>query len=118
MLFRSPHIRAGKVRALAVTGAKRSPIVPELPTIAESAVPGFDSTQWYGILAPARTPSAILEQLHRDHVAVLGNPLVKERLFGQGYEVVANSRVEFAQYIRDEIAKWAKVVKEAGIRAD
>ncbi len=113
-----PHIRAGKVRALAVTGAKRSPIVPELPTIAEAAVPGFDSTQWYGILAPVRTPPAIIEQLHRDHVAVLGNPLVKERLFSQGYEVVANSRAEFAQYIRDEIAKWAKVVKEAGIRAD
>ncbi len=113
-----PHIRSGRVRALAVTGAKRSPIVPELPTIAEAGVPGFDSTQWYGTFAPARTPPAIIEQLHRDHLAVLTNAAVRERLFAQGYEVVANSRAEFAQYIRTEIAKWAKVIKEAGIRAD
>jgi tripartite-type tricarboxylate transporter receptor subunit TctC len=113
-----PHIRAGKVRALAVTGAKRSPIVPELPTIAEAAVPGFESTQWYGILAPARTPPAVLDQLNRDLVTVLTNAAVKERLFGQGFEVVANSRADFAQYIREEIAKWAKVIKEAGIHAD
>ena len=113
-----PHIRAGRVRALAVTGTKRSPIVPELPTIAEAALAGFDSTQWYGIFAPARTPAAIVEQLHRDHVAVLAIPLVRERLFAQGYEVVANTRAEFAQYIGVEIAKWAKVIKEAGIRAD
>ncbi len=113
-----PHIRAGRVRALAVTGSKRSAIVPELPTITEAAVANFDSTQWYGILAPARTPPAIVEQLHRDLVAVLTIPAVKERLFGQGYEVVANSRAEFTQYIREEIAKWARVIKEAGIRAD
>lgn len=113
-----PHIKSGKVKALAVTGAKRSPIVPDLPTIAEAAVPGFESTQWYGLLTSSKVPADRLTKLNTDIVAALTNPQVKERLFGQGFEVVANSREEFGKYIRDEIAKWAKVIKEAGIHAD
>jgi tripartite-type tricarboxylate transporter receptor subunit TctC len=106
------------VRALAVTGAKRSAVTPELPTIAESGVPGFESIQWYGLLAPGKTPGAIVDKLNRDFVAVLHNGEVKERLFAQGFEVVGNTRQEFAAFIRNEIAKWAKVVKQAKIRAD
>ncbi len=113
-----PHIKSGRVKALAVTGAKRSPIVPELPTIAEAAVPGFESTQWYGLLTSSKVPVDRLNKLNTDIVAALTNPQVKERLFGQGFEVVANSREEFGKYIREEIAKWAKVIKEAGIHAD
>ena len=113
-----PHIKSGRVKALAVTGAKRSPIVPDLPTIAEAAVPGFESTQWYGLLTSSKVPADRLTKLNTDIVAALTNPQVKERLFGQGFEVVANSREEFGKYIRDEIVKWAKVIKEAGIHAD
>ena len=113
-----PHVKAGRVRAIAVTGAKRSAVTPELPTIAESGVPGFESIQWYGLLAPAKTPPWIVEKLNRDFVAVLRSPDVKEKLFAQGFEAVGNSPREFAAFIRNEIAKWAKVVKEAQIRAD
>jgi tripartite-type tricarboxylate transporter receptor subunit TctC len=113
-----PHIRAGKVRALAVTGARRSALTPEIPTIAESGLPGFESIQWYGLLAPARTPPAILDKLNRDFVSVLTTPDVKERLFTQGYEVVGDSREQFGAFIKSEISKWAQVVKEARIRVD
>ena len=112
------QVKAGKVRALAVTGAKRSAITPDLPTIAESGVPGFESIQWYGLLAPGKTPNAIVDKLNRDFVAVLNNGEVKERLFAQGFEAVGNTRQEFAAFISNEIAKWAKVVKQAKIRAD
>jgi tripartite-type tricarboxylate transporter receptor subunit TctC len=113
-----PHIKAGRVRALAVTGARRSPALPDLPTVAEAAVPGFESTQWYGFLAPAKVPVPVLERLHRDLTAALVHPTTKERLLAQGFEVVASTREEFGAYIRDEITKWAKVIAEAKIRAD
>ena len=113
-----PHIKAGKVRALAVTSARRSALAPDLPTIAESGLPGFESIQWYGLLAPAKTPSSILDKLNRNFVSVLTMPEVKERLFAQGYEVVGGTREQFGAFIKSEIAKWAKVVKEAGIRVE
>ncbi len=113
-----PHAKAGKMRALAVAGSQRSQMAPELPSIAEAGLPGFDSIQWYGILAPAKTPSAITSKLNRDTVAVLNLPEVKERLFSQGFEVVASSREEYGAFIRKEIAKWGNVIKQAGIHAD
>ncbi len=113
-----PAVRGGKLRVLAVTGAKRSVLAPELPTVAEAGVPGFESMQWYGVLAPAKTPAWLLEKLRIDMVATLQLPDVRERLLAQGFEIVGNSRNEFGGYIKDEIAKWAKVVKQAGIRAD
>jgi tripartite-type tricarboxylate transporter receptor subunit TctC len=113
-----PHAKAGKLRALAVAGSQRSQMAPELPSIAEAGLPGFDSIQWYGILAPAKTPSAITSKLNRDTVAVLNLPEVKERLFSQGFEVVASSREEYGAFIRKEIAKWGNVIKQAGIHAD
>ena len=97
LMYSSPpavvaHVKSGKLKALGVTGSKRAAQAPDIPTFEESGVSGVEAYDWYGILAPARTPPAIVEQLHRDHVAVLGNPLVKERLFGQGYEVVEIGR--------------------------
>lgn len=113
-----PQVKAGKLRVLAVSGSRRSQIVPELPTVAEAGVPGFESNQWYGVLAPAMTPAWIVKQLNRDIITVLKLPAVRERLSGQGFEVVANSPEDFGRYIREEIAKWAKVIKQAGIRAN
>ncbi len=113
-----PQVRTGKLRVLAVSGSRRSQIVPDLPTVAEAGVPGFESNQWYGVLAPAKTPAWIVNQLNRDIITVLKLPEVRERLSSQGFEVVANSPADFGRYIREEIAKWAKVIKQAGIRAN
>lgn len=112
-----PHIKSGRVRGLAVTGARRSPALPEMPTVSET-VAGFESIQWYGFLAPAKTPAPVLDRLHRDLTTVLADPAIKERLFPLGFELVASSRAEFGKYIRDDIAKWAKVIAEAKIRAE
>ena len=113
-----PQVRTGKLRVLAVSGSRRSQIVPDLPTVAEAGVPGFESNQWYGVLAPAKTPAWIVNQLNRDIITVLKLPEVRDRLSSQGFEVVANSPADFGRYIREEIAKWAKVIKQAGIRAN
>lgn len=113
-----PSVKTGRLRALAVSGSRRSPIARDLPTVAEAGVPGFESMQWYGVMAPARTPAGILDKLNRDLGVVLRVPEVHKHLLSQGFEVVANSREEFGGFIKAEIAKWAKVIKEAGIRAD
>jgi tripartite-type tricarboxylate transporter receptor subunit TctC len=113
-----PHVRTGKVRPVAVTSLKRTPLMPEMPSIAESGVPGFESIQWYGILAPGKTPASILEKLNKDIVRVLAAPTLKDKLFTMGFEVIANSRQEFAAFVKTDLARWAKVIKEAGIRAE
>ncbi|MBI3042638.1 MAG: tripartite tricarboxylate transporter substrate binding protein [Betaproteobacteria bacterium] len=113
-----PSVKSGKLRVLAVSGARRSPVAPELPTVSEAGVPGFESMQWYGVMAPAKTPARILDKLNRDLVQVLDRPDVRQPLLGRGFEVVANGRAEFGRFVRAEIAKWAKVIKQAGIRAD
>lgn len=113
-----PAVKSGKLRMLAVSGSRRSPMLPDVPTVAEAGVPGFESMQWYGVMAPVRTPAWIVDKLNRDTVGALKLPEVRERLLGQGFEVVANGREEFGGYIKSEIAKWAKVIKQAGIRAD
>ena len=113
-----PHLKAGKLRPLAVTGAQRSPAVPEVPTIAESGFPGFEATAWYGVLAPAGTPKPVVIRLHDEIVRVLKMPDVKERLENVGFELVGGTPEAFGAYIKTEIQKWAKVVKASGIKAE
>ena len=113
-----PHVKAGKLTALAMASARRSAAAPELPTVAESGVPGFEASLWYGILAPAGTPNSVAAALHRALVAALQAPDVRERFLSQGLEPIGASRREFAEFLRSETAKWAKVIKAAGIRTD
>jgi tripartite-type tricarboxylate transporter receptor subunit TctC len=117
-LAATPQVKAGKVRALAITSAARSPVAPELPTVAESGFPGFEVIGWFGWLAPARTPNAIVERLNREIVKVLNRPEVRDRLLGMSTVPVGNTPRQFAVFIRSERDKWAKVIREAGIRID
>ena len=112
------HIKAGKLRALAVTGPKRSPALSEVPTIAEQGFPGVEATAWYGVLAPAGTPKPVITRLHGDLVKILRQPDVVQRLDGLGFEIAATTPEQFGAYIRSEIKKWAKVVKASGAKAD
>ena len=112
------HIRAGKLRALAVTTAQRTASVPDLPTISEAGVPGYAAETWLGLAAPAATPKAIIDQLHAAAVQTFTRPEVKERLEGLGYVVRLSSPEEYGRYVRSEIDKWRKVVQAAHIRAD
>ncbi len=113
-----PHVKDGKLRALAVTSRKRSPATPELPTMDEAALPGFEAITWHGVVAPAGTPAAIIARLNREIVAILHLPEVVERLSGQGAEALGSTPEEFAAYIKSESAKWAKVVRESGAKAE
>jgi tripartite-type tricarboxylate transporter receptor subunit TctC len=113
-----PHVRAGKLRALAVTTRSRTAIAPELPPISESGVPGYDVSSWYGLLAPAGTPAAVVSRLQREIAKVLRLPDVGEKLTAQGLDLVGNTPEEFAAVIKSEIVKWAKVIKASGAKAD
>jgi tripartite-type tricarboxylate transporter receptor subunit TctC len=113
-----PQIRAGRIRALAVSTAKRSAFAPELPTVAESGLPGFDVFGWNGLLAPAGTPAPVIAKLHAEIVKALQIPEVRERIAGFGFEPVASTPEEFGEFVRADIARWAKVVKESGARVD
>ena len=112
-----PHVKSGKVKPVAVTTAKRSQAMSELPTIAESGVKGYEASTWYGLLAPARTPQAIVTRLHGDTVKILAGP-TRQRLEAQGFEPDGGTPAEFSAYIKSEIIKWAKVIKDAGIPAE
>lgn len=118
MLALSPFLKAGRVRALAVASAKRSSVMPELPTIAELGFPSIVAENWYGVYAPAGTSKAILSRLNTEIVKILRTQEVKERFQGLGTEVVASTPEELAEYIRTEIEKWSKTAKEAGARVD
>jgi tripartite-type tricarboxylate transporter receptor subunit TctC len=113
-----PYVKAGRLRLLAVTTAKRSTAAPEVPTVAESGVPGFDVSSWFGVLAPAGTPREVIDRLHTEIAQILTTKEVKERLAADGAEPVGNTPEEFAAYIRSELVKWGKVVKGAGIRPE
>jgi len=113
-----PHIKAGKLRPLAVTGAQRSPATPEVPTIAEAGYPGFEASAWYSVMAPAGTPKTVVMRLNGEILRALKIPEVKERLENVGFELVGSSPDECGTYIRNEIVKWAKVVKASGIKAE
>ncbi len=118
MLGTMPQVRSGRLRALGVTSAKRVPAAPDIPTIAEAGVPGYESLQWYGLLAPTGTPKEIIARLNKEAVAVLRIPEILARLAADGAEVVASTPEEFGAYIRAETEKWAKVVKAAGIKPE
>jgi len=113
-----PHIRSGKLKALGTTGAKRSPVLPDVPTVAEAGVPGYEATNWWGFLAPAGTPPAIVERLHQEVAAVQASAETKRRFDTEGAEALQMSPAEFGAFIAAETAKWARVVKEAGISAE
>ncbi len=113
-----PQVTSGKVRALAVTGARRSPSFPELPTIAESGVPGYEYGQISGILAPAKTPAAIINRVYKETALVLAKPEVRERLLANAVEPVGSSPQEFAGKIKSEVTRLGKVIKDAGIRGE
>lgn len=112
------HVKSGKLRALAVTTPKRSPAAPDVPTMAEAGIPGFDISNWFGVFAPAGTPEDILNKLNAEIVKALALPDVKERLAGVGAETVGNSRAEFAAFIDKEIAKYAKLARESGAKVE
>jgi tripartite-type tricarboxylate transporter receptor subunit TctC len=114
-----PAAKAGRVRAIATTGATRSALVADLPTMAESGLPGFDATNWYGLMAPAGTPGAIIGLLNAELNKILAVPAFRERMMAtQGIEPLSSTPAELAAYLKKEVAKWARVVKQAGIRAD
>jgi len=113
-----PQMKAGRMRALGVTSAGRSPVMPDVPAIAESGVTGFDTSTWYGMLAPAGTPRAIVEKLNAEIVRVLQLPDVRERLSAEAFELPADTPDQFAAVIKAEMSRWAKLVKETGARIE
>ena len=110
-----PHIKSGRVRPLAVSTAKRSGALPNIPTVAEAGVPGYEATNSVGVLAPAATPRDIIVKLSTEIVRILALPEIRERLLGLGAEPVGNSPEQFAAFLREDIARWAKVVRDAKI---
>ena len=113
-----PHVRAGKLRALAVTSAKRSVTLPDLPTVAETGLPGYEAIGWFGLLAPAGTPPAVIAKLSRDANAVLEEAEVKQKMMALGAEPSGNTPAQFAAFIRDDQAKWSRLMRERGITAE
>ena len=111
-----PYIKANRLRGLGVTTPKRTQALPDVPSIAEAGVPGYEATQWFGVLAPAGTPRPIIDRMHQEIVRALRTADVKERITAEGMEVVASSPEEFAGYIKSETDKWTKVIKSAGIK--
>jgi tripartite-type tricarboxylate transporter receptor subunit TctC len=112
------QVRAGKVKGLAVTTAKRTPLAPDLPTIAESGLPGFDISTWFGIFVPAGTPREVVDRLHAEFTRALAAPDVREKILNLGAEPVGNRPEEFAAYIKREAEKYARVIKASGAKAD
>lgn len=110
--------RDGKLRAIATTGAKRTPVAPDIPTVAEAGVPGYEVSTFYGVSAPAKTPRPIIDRLHAELVRVLNAPDVRERLQGLGADPVGNTPEQYTAFMQNEIAKWGKVIKAAGIKGD
>lgn len=113
-----PFVRAGKLRPIAISTAQRSPALPNVPSIAESGVKGYDASGWYGMLAPSGVRTEIVERLQSEVARVLGQPELKERLASEGAVAVANTPAQFDRFIREEIARWTKVVRELGLKLD
>jgi tripartite-type tricarboxylate transporter receptor subunit TctC len=113
-----PHIKAGKLRALAVTGSKRASSLPDLPTIAEAAIPGYESHVWFGVVAPAGTPPEIVKRLNAELAKAAVTPEFRDRLTGQGYDVLSTSPEQMTASIRSEMEKWGKIVKASGAKVD
>ncbi len=113
-----PHVRAGKLRALAVTSAKRLPRVPEFPTVAEAGVPGYEVDPWFGLVAPTGTPRPVIDKLNREVVRILRIPDIEERVASTGAFVVGSSAAQLGAHMQTEVAKWGKVIKSIGLRVD
>src|SRR5687767_8990115 len=114
----APHVRAGKLRALAIVAPQRSSALPEVPTVAEAGLRDFEVTTWYGVLAPAGTPRPIVARLNSELVKVMHSPELKEKLAATGTDPLTSTPEEFAAYIQREIAKWGDVIRKAGVKAD
>jgi tripartite-type tricarboxylate transporter receptor subunit TctC len=112
------HVSAGRLRALAVTSRERLAAMPDLPTIAEAGLPGYESSQWYGLLAPAGTPAEVLDMLNARVAHIMQSPDMKARMTSDGLVPIGGSREQFAAHIKNEIAKWAKVISASGARVD
>jgi tripartite-type tricarboxylate transporter receptor subunit TctC len=110
-----PHVQSGAVRALAVNSARRSPLMPDVPTLAEDAVPGFEASGWQGWFVPAKTPPEIVATIHRETAKIIADPATAKRLNDMGNEPVGSTPEAFAAKFRDDVARFAKVIKEAGI---
>ncbi len=113
-----PYVKSGRLRVIAVTSAKRSPLLPEAPTVAESGLPGYEVNSWYGVFAPPALSKELVAKINADVIAVLGSSDLKERLSSLGAEPQPMAPDEFGRFVRDDIAKWARVVKESGARVD
>jgi tripartite-type tricarboxylate transporter receptor subunit TctC len=113
-----PHIRSGKLKALAVGASKRNSVLPEVPTMAEAGVPGYESYNWWGLVAPAGTPPAVVQRLHKELAVILTSAETQKRLAAEGAEAVQMSSAEFGTFVANETVKWARVVKEANIKAE
>ena len=113
-----PHVRTGRLRALATTGAQRSPALPDLPTVAESGVPGYEAGLWYGFVGPARMPPEIVQRLNTEIAAILALPDTREKLASQGVDARSTTPEEFARILASDVARWAKVVQKLGLQAE
>ena len=113
-----PYVKSGRLRVIAVTSAKRSPLLPQAPTVAETGLPGYEVNSWYGVFAPPALPKEIIAKINADIVTILGLADVKERLAGLGAEPQPMTPDDFGKFVRDDIAKWSKVVKESGAKID
>ena len=118
LLTSMPHVRAGKLRAIAISTAKRSPQAPDLPTVAESGVPGFDVTPWYGVLGPAALPRAITTRLNAEVADIINAPDMRERFVAQGVDLAASTPEQFAALIKAEVPRWRKIVQDSGAKVD
>lgn len=110
-----PQVKAGKLRAVAMTGARRSPAIPDIPTVAEAGVPGYETGSWYGIVVPAGTPKAAIDRLSREIIAIVRSPEITNRLNSEAVIPVGSTPAEFTTHIKNELARWAKAIKQAGI---
>jgi len=113
-----PHLKSGKLRALAVTSARRSPSLPDMPSMQETGIPDFDVSQWYGLFAPAGAPRPVIDRIHREVVEILKTAEMQKRMAGDGAEGVGSSPAEFAAYVKAETARWSEVIRKSNIKAD
>ena len=118
ILLTGPHVKAGRLRVLAVTTAQRWPGTPELPTMQEAGVPGFEITQWYGLIIAAKTPQPIIAKLNKEIARILHQQDVKDKLATDGAEAVGNSPEQFGAHVRNEVAKYGKLVKQLGLKLE
>ncbi len=113
-----PHLKSGKLRALAVSSAQRSTSLPDIPSLQETGIPGFDVSQWYGLFAPAGTPRPVIDRIHREVVEILKTAEMQKRMSGDGADAVGSTPAQFAAYVKAESARWTEVINKSGIKAD